>query len=161
MWPTTTDGGPIAAASSTRLSLITLPPTYPRRGSSADPFSAASSTNTSGPRKTKVKTSGRVLEPHRVEDAIRTGKDCGIDKYPSTSLPMNKPWQAAALTAATLLAWLRLFALTAATLLPHPAGRRPADPRRLPAPPRFRPGSQWAADIVTAWDRITALPQVP
>jgi Transposase DDE domain group 1 len=47
----------------------------------------------------------------RVEDAIRTGKDCGIGKYPSGSLAMNKAWQAAALTAATLLAWLRLPAL--------------------------------------------------
>jgi hypothetical protein len=46
----------------------------------------------------------------RVEDAIRTGKDCGTGKYPSTSLAMNKAWQAAALTAATLLAWLRLLA---------------------------------------------------
>jgi hypothetical protein len=42
---------------------------------------------------------------------IRTGKDCDIGKYPSTSLTMNKVWQAAALTAATLLAWLRLLAL--------------------------------------------------
>src|SRR5205814_337194 len=47
----------------------------------------------------------------RVEDAIRTGKDCGIGKFPSTSLAMNKAWQAAALTAATLLAWLKLLAL--------------------------------------------------
>jgi hypothetical protein len=30
----------------------------------------------------------------RVEDAIRTGRDCGIGKYPSTSLAMNKAWQA-------------------------------------------------------------------
>ena len=50
----------------------------------------------------------------RVEDAIRTGKDCGIGKIPSTSLAMNKAWQAAALTAATLLAWLKLLAWTAA-----------------------------------------------
>jgi len=47
----------------------------------------------------------------RVEDGVRTGKDCGIGKYPSTSLAMNKAWQAAALTAATLLAWLKLLAL--------------------------------------------------
>ena len=47
----------------------------------------------------------------RVEDAIRTGKDCGIGKSPSASLAMNRAWQAAALTAATLLAWLRLLAL--------------------------------------------------
>jgi Transposase DDE domain group 1 len=47
----------------------------------------------------------------RVEDAIRTAKDTGIGKFPSTSLAMNNAWQAAALTAATLLAWLKLFAL--------------------------------------------------
>src|SRR5215471_12614372 len=47
----------------------------------------------------------------RVEDAIRTGKDTGIGKYPCTSLAMNKAWQAAALAAATLLAWLKLLAL--------------------------------------------------
>ena len=47
----------------------------------------------------------------RVEDAIRTGKDCGLGKYPSTSPAMNKAWQAAAPTAATLLAWLKLLAL--------------------------------------------------
>jgi hypothetical protein len=79
----------------------------------------------------------------RVEDAIRTGKDCGIGKYSSTSLAMNKAWQTAALIAATLLAWLRLLALDGhlakaepKTLRPHPARRRPADPRRPPAPPQ-------------------------
>jgi len=40
---------PIAAASSTRPGPTTLPPTSPRSGSSADPSSAALSTNTSGP----------------------------------------------------------------------------------------------------------------
>jgi hypothetical protein len=28
----------------------------------------------------------------RVEDSIRTGKDCGIGKFPSESLAMNKGW---------------------------------------------------------------------
>jgi hypothetical protein len=32
----------------------------------------------------------------RVEDVIRTGNDCGIGKYPSTSQAMNRAWQAAA-----------------------------------------------------------------
>jgi hypothetical protein len=42
----------------------------------------------------------------QVEDAIlpRTSKDCGIGKFPSASLAMNKAWLTAALTAATLLA---------------------------------------------------------
>ena len=45
----------------------------------------------------------------RVKDAIRTSKERGIDKSPQ-SLAMNKASQAAALTAATLLTWLRLLA---------------------------------------------------
>jgi len=105
----------------------------------------------------------------RVEDAIRTGKDCGIGKYPSESLAMNKAWQAAALTAATLLAWVRLLALdgTLARAEPktlryrilHAAARttRGGRQRRL----KIQASWPWAADIVTAWDRISALPQAP
>jgi hypothetical protein len=105
----------------------------------------------------------------RVEDAIRTGKDCGIGKYPSQSLAMNKAWQAAALTAATLLAWLRLLALDGhlATAEPktlryrilHAAARlvRGGRQRRL----KFQASWPWAANIVTAWNRISALPQAP
>ena len=81
---------------------------------------------------------------------------------------MNKAWQAAALTAATLLAWLKLLALDGTlakaelkTLLPHPARRRPADPRRPPAPPQHLGQLARAADIVTAWHRISALPHTP
>jgi hypothetical protein len=40
----------------------------------------------------------------QVEDAIRTGKDCGIGKFSSTSMAINKAWLAAALTPAALLA---------------------------------------------------------
>ena len=47
----------------------------------------------------------------RVEDAIRTGKDCGIGKFPSQALAMNKAQMSASLIAATLLAWLKLLAL--------------------------------------------------
>jgi len=105
----------------------------------------------------------------RVEDAIRTGKDCGIGKYPSTSLAMNKAWQAAALTAAALLAWLRLLALDGALAKAEPKTLRY---RILHAAARLARGGRrrclkiqaswpWAADIVTAWDRISALPQAP
>ena len=105
----------------------------------------------------------------RVEDAIRTGKDCGIGKYPSTALAMNKAWQAAALTAATLLAWLRLLALDGAlakaepkTLryrILHAAARltRSGRQRRL----KIQASWPWAADLVSAWERISALPQAP
>jgi Transposase DDE domain group 1 len=47
----------------------------------------------------------------RVEDRIRTGKDCGIGRFPSHDFAINSAWLAASLTAATLLAWLRLIAL--------------------------------------------------
>jgi hypothetical protein len=102
----------------------------------------------------------------RVEDAIRTGKDCGIGKYPSTSLAMNKAWQAAALTAATLLAWLKLLALDGPLTRAEPKTLR----RILHAAARLARGGRrlrlkidtswpWANDIVTAWNRITALSQ--
>ena len=105
----------------------------------------------------------------RVEDAIRTGKDCGIGKYPSTSLAMNKAWQAAALTAATLLAWLRLLALDGHLARAEPKTLRY---RILHAAARLTRGGRqrclkiqaswpWAGDIVTAWDQVSALPQAP
>jgi hypothetical protein len=105
----------------------------------------------------------------RVEDGVRTGKDCGIGKYPSSSLAMNKAWQAAALAAAALLAWLKLLALdgSLATAEPktlryrilHAAARltRSGRRRRL----RIQATWPWAADIVTAWERVSALPQAP
>ncbi|MCA1837047.1 MAG: transposase, partial [Actinobacteria bacterium] len=42
----------------------------------------------------------------RVEDGIRTGKDCGIGRFPSHDFAINSAWLAASLIAATLLAWL-------------------------------------------------------
>jgi DDE family transposase len=105
----------------------------------------------------------------RVEDAIRTGKDCGIGKFPSAALAMNKAWQAAALTAATLLAWLKLLALDGSLAKAEPKTLRY---RILHAAARLTRGGRqrrlnisttwpWATDIVTAWDRISALPQAP
>jgi hypothetical protein len=82
---------------------------------------------------------------------------------------MNKAWQAAALTAATLLAWLRLLALdghlvraepkTVRYRILHAAARltRGGRQRRL----NIQASWPWAADIVTAWERISALPQAP
>jgi hypothetical protein len=40
----------------------------------------------------------------RVEDRIRTGKDCGIGRFPSLDFLINSAWLAASLIAATLLA---------------------------------------------------------
>ena len=105
----------------------------------------------------------------RVEDGIRTGKDCGIGRFPSQSMAMNKAWFTAALIAATLLAWLRLLALdgdlaraepkTLRYKILHAAARitRGARRRRL----KIQASWPWAADIVTAFDRISALAHAP
>jgi Transposase DDE domain group 1 len=105
----------------------------------------------------------------RVEDAIRTGKDCGIGKFPSASLAMNKAWLAAALTAAALLAWLRLLALdgslaraepkTLRYRVLHTAARLARGGRRRQL--KIQATWPWATDIEEAWHRITALPQPP
>ena len=76
----------------------------------------------------------------RVEDCIRTGKDCGIGRFPSHDFAMNSAWLAVSLIAAALLSWLRLIALDGdlakaepKTLrYPGPARRREASPRRPP-----------------------------
>jgi len=105
----------------------------------------------------------------RVEDAIRTGKDTGLGKFPATSMAMNKAWLAAALAAAVLLAWLKLLALDGALAKAEPKTLRY---RILHAAAKLTRGSRqrrlhiaatwpWAADIITAWDRISALPQAP
>jgi len=81
---------------------------------------------------------------------------------------MNKAWQAAALTVATLLAWLRVLARDGTvaraepkTQRPDPACRCPADTRRPTARLRVEATWPWAADIVTVWDRVSILPHPP
>jgi len=105
----------------------------------------------------------------RVENCIRTGKDCGIGKFPSHDLAVNSAWLTAALTAATLLAWLRLLGLDGdlAKAEPkilryrilHAAARltRSSRRRQLKIPATW----PWADAIANAWTRITALPQAP
>ena len=105
----------------------------------------------------------------RVEDCVRTGKDTGIGKFPSHQFALNQAWLAAALIAATLLAWLKLLALdgplakaepkTLRYRILHAAARlvRSGRRRRL----KIAAAWPWAPAIITAWDRITALPQAP
>ena len=103
----------------------------------------------------------------RVEDAIRTGKDTGIGRFPSHDYKVNQAWLTAAMTAQILLAWLKLLALDgdlakaepktlrykvlhAAARLVH-GGRR----RRL----KIAANWPWAEAITRAWHRIHDLPQ--
>jgi len=105
----------------------------------------------------------------RVEDAIRTGKDCGIGKFPSHNLALNAAWMTISLTAATLLAWLKLLALdgdlaraepkTLRYRILHAAARlaRSSRRRRL----KIAATWPWADAITAAWTRIAVLPQAP
>jgi Transposase DDE domain group 1 len=105
----------------------------------------------------------------RVEDAIRTGKDCGLGRFPSFDFGINSAWLTASLTAAALLSWLRLIALdgdlaraepkTLRYRILHAAGKlvRGGRRRRLKIPATW----PWANAIATAWALITALPQAP
>jgi len=88
---------------------------------------------------------------------------------PPRTRPLNQAWLAAVLTAATLLAWLKLLALdgdlakaepkTLRYRILHAAAllARGGRSRRL----KISATWPWAAAIVTAWQRIAALPQPP
>lgn len=105
----------------------------------------------------------------RVEDCIRTGKDTGLDRFPSHDFTINTAWLTAAMTGAVLLAWLKLLALNAdlakaepKTLryrILHAAARlvRGGRRRRLKIPTTW----PWATQIEDAWQRIALLPQAP
>lgn len=105
----------------------------------------------------------------RVEDRIRTGKDCGIGHFPSRSLAISTARLTASLLAATLLAWLRHLGLDGDLAKAEPKALRY---RVLHAAARLVRGARrrqlripatwpWAADITAAWQQITALPQAP
>jgi Transposase DDE domain group 1 len=105
----------------------------------------------------------------RVEDCVRTGKDTGIGKLPSHLFALNAAWLAAALIATNLLAWLQLLALDRLLSKAEPKTLRY---RLLHAAGRLARGGwwrclkiaatwPWAPAIVTAWNRIAALPQAP
>jgi hypothetical protein len=105
----------------------------------------------------------------RVEDRIRTGKDCGLGHFPSQSLTANSAWLTASLLAAGLLAWLQHLALdgdlakaepkTLRYRILHTAARLTRGQRRrhLAIPATW----PWATAITTAWTRICALPHAP
>jgi hypothetical protein len=78
----------------------------------------------------------------RVEDAIRTGRQAGLDHFPSFDYQVNAAWLTAAMTGQILLAWLKLLGLDGdlaraepKTLRPGAARCCPAGARRAAAPP--------------------------
>jgi hypothetical protein len=102
----------------------------------------------------------------RVEDAIRTGKQTGISRFPSHDYKLNQAWLTAAMMAQILLAWLKLLALDGDLAKAEPKTLRY---RVLHAAARLVRGGRrrrwkiaanwpWAQTIVQAWQRICALP---
>jgi Transposase DDE domain group 1 len=105
----------------------------------------------------------------RVEDRIRTGKDCGIGHFPSQSQAVNSAWLTASMIAVTLLAWLAHLALDGDLATAEPKTLRY---RILHAAARLTRGGRrrhlkiaatwpWAPAIAAAWTKISALPQPP
>ncbi len=102
----------------------------------------------------------------RVEDRIRHAKDAGIGRFPSRDFAINTAWAHLAAIGADLIAWLRLLALTGDLAKAEPKALRyrvlhvPARLTRSARKRRLRLPSTWpwAAAIVTAFERIGALP---
>jgi hypothetical protein len=103
----------------------------------------------------------------RVEDAIRCGKDTGFGRFPSRVFAINAAWLELALFGIDLLAWTRTLLLDGelATAEPkklryrllHVAGRITRSARRTWV--RIGKHWPWAADLVTAYARLTDLPR--
>jgi hypothetical protein len=103
----------------------------------------------------------------RVEDRIRTGKDTGFGRFPSRIFAINAAWLELALTAIDLLAWTQHLLLdddltraepkTLRYRLLHVAARITRSARRTRL--RISESWPWADPIVTAFERLAALPQ--
>jgi Transposase DDE domain group 1 len=103
----------------------------------------------------------------RVEDRIRTGKDTGFDRFPSRVFAINAAWLELALTGIDLLAWTQHLLLDGDLAVAEPkklryrllhvAARitRSARQTRL----RIAEAWPWADELVTAFNRLAALPQ--
>jgi hypothetical protein len=103
----------------------------------------------------------------RVEDRIRTGKDCGFGRFPSRSFALNAAWLELALTGIDLLAFTRMLLLDGEHALAEPkrlryrllhvAARLVRTARRTYL--RIAQHWPWAADLATAFHRLDALPR--
>ena len=103
----------------------------------------------------------------RVEDRIRTGKDTGFGRFPSRVFAINAAWLQVALTGIDLLAWTQMLLLDGDLAaaepkklryrLLHVAARITRSARRTRL--RIAEHWPWATELVTAFDRLAALPQ--
>jgi hypothetical protein len=102
----------------------------------------------------------------RVEDRIRTGKDCGMDKLPFRDFQMNAVWLELVLIAQDLLAFTKTLALTDELAacepkrlryrLLHVAGRLAFHARQ--AILHLDTDWPWARQLAAAFARLQALP---
>jgi len=103
----------------------------------------------------------------RVEDRIRTGKDCGFGRFPSRQFDINQAWLQLALVGIDLLAWTRTLLLDGEHTLAEPkklryqllhvAARIVRTARRTIL--RIAQRWPWARDLVAAYARLDALPR--
>jgi Transposase DDE domain group 1 len=102
----------------------------------------------------------------RVEDRVRCGKDTGLRNLPFRDFAANEAWLELSLIAQDLLAWTKLLSLDGELAraepkrlryrLLHQAGRIARSGRRTRL--RLERSWPWARALVTAFDRIRALP---
>ena len=100
-----------------------------------------------------------------VEDKIKELKAVGAQTLPSKDWNRNSAWLQLVALAASLNAWLRHLALDGQLARAEPKALRfrlLGAPARLVSHARKRilkipPGWAWAADVVSAWDRLQAL----
>jgi hypothetical protein len=102
----------------------------------------------------------------RVEDRIKTGKDCGMDKLPFREYAMNAVWLELSLIAQDLIAWTKALALDGELArsepkrlryrLLHVAGRLAFHARQ--AILHLDADWPWARELAIAFQRLAALP---
>ena len=103
----------------------------------------------------------------RVEDRIRTGKDCGFGRFPSRQFAINQAWMELALTGIDLTRWTQLLLLDGELAraepkklryrLLHTAARVVRTGRRTLL--RINTSWPWAEQLATAFDQLTRLPR--
>jgi hypothetical protein len=103
----------------------------------------------------------------RVEDRIRCGKDTGFGRFPSRVFAINAAWLELALCGIDLLSWSQHLLLDGELAaaepkklryrLLHVAARITRSARRTRL--RIAAGWPWADQLVTAFNRLAALPQ--
>jgi hypothetical protein len=103
----------------------------------------------------------------RVEDRIRTGKDCGFGRFPSRLFAINAAWLQLALVGIDLLAWTRTLLLDGEHAMAEPkklryrllhvAARIVRTARRTYL--RIAQRWPWAHDLATAYARLEGLPR--